>query len=561
MHAFNELALLNEIEITKKPETPPPLKKPMMKKPNSIAQFNTKELTVKIGEKVVNPGDMIQHKNGTVYVKKLKCRVCNYRAAWESEMVRHEHRVHGLEEKRSGPKLSRPIPNLIPIQNKPTGSQPGSPGPPQNLPPPQHHLMQQQARPVNQAKPVMHQIPPSHPHFQHNMNRHPFMSQHHLPPHFSQTHNLPQYPQHLPSRFAQPKHVAQKVAKRPYSINHSPQKPIPPKPSLPPPPILKIPTPTKVRNANSSPTNTAPDKTMTEKDLNDICAKSCPNSSLKDFASLMGGDEAFNHNADIKLREIAKHKQEKDHQEMMVSENQEVIEDGTKSPEGMKKKNSSFFDQLKEKFGAGESCNLICNLCGHESKCLSESLRHQKTHNIQASGNVLGSNAVFSGADLSSTRCQYCRQRCKTSADLVVHLKSCAEANKNSSELQSVDDEDDDFDDRGETDGDKIFDEGEGEEDCKSDEGYDESEGTNPPHPMENKVFVWTNLANGEEDGLDDEYECGSQSPSSDCVFGIETSPGIGAVTSKNKVTESAQTTPTKEIKPKPDNSVKKVLN
>lgn len=552
MHAFNELALLNEIEITKNPDNPSPLKKPMMKRPNSIAQFNAKELTVKIGEKVVNPGDVIQHKNGTVYVKKLKCRVCNYRAAWESEMMRHEQRVHGIDEKKNGQKPARPIPNLIPIQNKiPGGQQSQAPPPP---PPPPLPLLQHQPRPMLQPKPVMHQM--HHPHFQQNMTRNPFLPQH-LQHQYPQTHNLPpQYPQHLPSRFAQPKNV-QKMNKKAFHMNHSPQKQMPHKPSPPPPAILKIPTPTKMRNSNTPPTNVTPDKTMTEKDLNDICAKSCPNSSLKDFASLMGGDEAFRpDDGTNKLKEIGT--PEKD----ACNENQSM-EEGPKSPEAMKKKNSSFFDQMKEKFGAGESCNLVCNLCGHESKCLSESLRHQKTHNIQSSGNSNCGSTVFSGADLSSTRCQYCRQRCKTSADLLVHLKSCAEANKNSSELQNVDDEEEEYDERGETDGDRNCDEG--EEDCKSEEGYDDSEDANPPHPMENKVFVWTNLANGDEDGLDDEYECGSQSPNSDCVFGIETAPGIGAVTSKPKAADGSQgsatgqVTLTKETKPKPDNSVKKV--
>lgn len=553
MHAFNELALLNEIEITKNPDNPPPLKKPMMKRPNSIAQFNAKELTVKIGEKVVNPGDVIQHKNGTVYVKKLKCRVCNYRAAWESEMMRHEQRVHGLDEKKTAQKPARPIPNLIPIQNKAPGSQQGSPIPP---PPPPLPILHQQPRPMHQhPKPAMHQMP-HHPHFQQNLSRHPFLPQH-LQPQFPQTHNLPpQYPQHLPSRFAQPKNVIQKMNKKQFHMNHSPPKLMPPKPSPPPPPILKIPTPTKIRNTNTPPTNVTPDKTMTEKDLNDICAKSCPNSSLKDFASLMGGDEAFKPDeAPNKQKEISQH--EKD----IENENQ-PIEDGTKSPEAMKKKNSSFFDQLKEKFGDGESCNLICNSCGHESKCLSESLRHQKTHNIQASGNTGSAGTIFSGADLSSTRCQYCRQRCKTSADLLVHLKSCAEANKNSSEVPNVEDDEEEYDERG--DGDRNCEEG--EEDCKSEEGYDDSEEANPPHPMENKVFVWTNMANGEEDGLDDEYECGSQSPNSDCVFGIETAPGIGAVTSKSKADSlsqgkdvTGQITPTKEPKQKSDNAVKKV--
>uniref|UniRef100_A0A1B6M9Q0 C2H2-type domain-containing protein n=1 Tax=Graphocephala atropunctata TaxID=36148 RepID=A0A1B6M9Q0_9HEMI len=570
MHAFSELSMLNEIEITKKPDNSPHLlRKPIMKKPKAIAQFNAKELTVRIGEKVVNPGDVIQHKNGTVYVKKLKCRVCNYRAAWESEMTRHEQRVHGFDDKKGIMKPARPIPNLIPIQNKPSGQGPTPPPPPAlSIPPPPPPLpLMPPSRPMMHQKPMMHQPHPlqPHPHFQQSMNRHPFLSQHPAMHQF-QTHNLPpQYPQ-IPSRFAQPKNIMQKM-KRPFPGSNQMPKPIQPRPSpppLPPPPILKIPTPTKVRNASTPPATSSPDKAMTEKDLNDICAKSCPTSALKDFASLMGGDEAFKpdgnstpHQGDPGMY-VSKNDQNHD----SVNENHS-IDDGPKSPEAMKKKNS-FFDELKEKFGAGESCNLVCNLCGHESKCLSESLRHQKIHNVQPHGNSSVLGTIFSGADLSSTRCQYCRQRCKTSADLLVHLKSCTEANKSTPETINIDDDDEREEYGGEMDGERMeFDDNEGEEDYKYEDGEEDPDGLNPPHPMENKVFVWTNLANGEEDGLDDEYDCGSQSPNSDCVFGIETAPGIGAVTSKNKAAThgniTGQIVQPKEAKPKPDNSVKKV--
>lgn len=57
--------------------------------------------------------------------------------------------------------------------------------------------------------------------------------------------------------------------------------------------------------------------------------------------------------------------------------------------QGFKKKNASFFDKLKEKLlvgsGAtgGEACDLTC-WCGHESKCLSEQMRHQKLHAASA---------------------------------------------------------------------------------------------------------------------------------------------------------------------------------
>lgn len=557
MHSFNELSFLNEIEITKKPENPPPLRKPGLKKSNSYAQFSTKELTMQMGEKLVSPNDILQQKNGTVYVKKLKCRVCNYRSAWESEMVRHEQRVHGVGLPEDKKTQKRPIPNLIPIQGKPSAPPPPPPGPPLHHPPP-HHLMAQQPRPMmpqqkqmmhHQYHPNMNRYPFPPPHIQHQMN----LAMSHTP----QTHNLPpSYAQQLPSRFAQPKNIMQKLKRPPYPMGeHLPQKQLPPKPSPPPPPILKIPTPTKSRTQSNPPsTNTSPDKTMTDKDLNDICAKSCPTSSLKDFASLMGGDvyRPERENPVLKEDNLDVITVKSDKSQDSISEN---LEDGPKSPEGMKKKNS-FFDQLKEKFVAGESCNLICSICGHESKCLSESLRHQKTHKGLESS--LGSGAMFSNADLSSTRCQYCRQRCKTSSDLLVHLKNCAEANKALPDTINLDDDEgEDFAGEGEK---MDFEEGEGEEEYRSEEGFEEGDGQNP-HPMENKVFVWNNMANGDEDGLDDEYDCGSQSPHSDCVFGVETAPGIGAVTSKNKsaLAASSETNPPEPPKPKPDNSVKKV--
>lgn len=576
MQAFTDLSMLNEIEVTKKPDNPPPLRKPNMKKPKLMAQFSSRELTMKVGQKVVKPGDVIQQKNGNMYIKKLKCRACNYRAAWESEMTRHELRVHGLDEKKCNQKPARPIPNLIPIQNKPGAPQGPPPPPPPTvlpLPRPSLPLMHQQSRAMMQQKQLMHQMP-THPHFQQNqqnMNRHPFLPQH-MQHQFNmsmsatpQTHNLPpHYPQQLPSRFAQPKNVMPKM-KSQYPMSNHHQKPVHSKPS-PPPPILKIPTPTKVRTPTSSPAVSSPDKTMTEKDLNDICAKSCPTSSLKDFASLMGGDEAFKSEGEkiSPLKFSSNLVTEKN--EVSVGETQ-AAEEGPKSPEAMKKKNS-FFDELKAKFKTGESCNLLCNQCGHESKCLSESLRHQKIHRIQNLGNPSVGGTVFSNADLSSTRCQYCRQRCKTSADLLVHLKTCPEANRVASDPLNIDDGDEEGElgELGEIGRERMEvedNEGEEEQEDKSEEGFEDPEGLNP-HPMENKVFVWTNLANGEEDGLDNEYECGSQSPSSDCVFGIETAPGIGAVTSTNKAASHGNTigqaVQSKEVKQKVDNAVKKVI-
>lgn len=486
---LSSLRRLEELEVTPKPPLQSqtssqqpfqPLhqsKNIMMKKPKTVAHFNAKELTVKLGEKVVKPGDVLQHKNGTVYVKKIKCRVCNYRAAWESEMVRHELRVHGLEEKKKAP---RPIPNLIPIQSSGGSGTPGG---------------------TNTSG----------------------------PPVASGGGNSG---------------GGGGVSSSGGGTNTGGSTTSKP----PPPPILKIPNLVKGRSAH-----TTPEKAMSEKDLNDICAKSCPNSSLKDFASLIGDEEAFKNSHDSVPLPIGSKSAFPDKNRLSSPEHS--LE--TKSlPDGFKKKNASFFDKLKEKLmtGAGESCNLVCNWCGHESKCLSESVRHKKLHETKPAGSASPSsgNSVISGAELSSTRCQHCRQRCKTSADLVVHLKSCVEAMKKTEHADDEDEEEEEEDD-------KIMDVDENREEIKSEDGLEENgDGQKPPHPMENKVFVWTNMGSNDDDSR-------SKSPQSDecSVVGIETAPGIGAVTSKSKAASHGNLTGNilgqKVMKMKGDHSVKKV--
>lgn len=455
----------------------------------------------------IHPDDIIHHKNGNVYIKNLKCRMCNYKAAWEGEMARHESKAHGIHRpiaaKQTLKKVSRPVPNLIPIQNK--------------------------------------VIPPA-------------------------------------------------SAK-----------------SLP---ILRIPTVRgraatsllKPQQLQASP----PESGLSERDLNEICAKSCPNSSLKDFASLIGGEDAFKLPDDEVNDGVPKKTSPKRGEEKCFDEDEIVHSDmqsetkpdilSSRTNVSFKKKNASFFDKLKEKLlvGAGESCNLVCACCGHESKCLSELARHQKlhssprNHSSDGSGINGGSGVVLaSGAELSSTRCQHCRQRCKTSSDLVMHLQSCLEANKknltgsSSSPLPTTEianakegkvaDVEGEEEEEEEEEGEDDEEEEEEEEDEKKEVEVDE------PHPMENKVFVWNNLPQpveleSEEDHQlqsetqqqrqlqqqqkqqqqkqepplqqilvshqqdDDSHEASvhSKSPISEgSLVGIETAPGYGAVTSK----------------------------
>ena len=50
----------------------------------------------------VHPDDLIQ-KNGRVYLKNLKCSQCSFKAVWESELARHEAKVHGFTTDKEQP--------------------------------------------------------------------------------------------------------------------------------------------------------------------------------------------------------------------------------------------------------------------------------------------------------------------------------------------------------------------------------------------------------------------------------------------------------------------------
>lgn len=134
-----------------------------------------------------------------------------------------------------------------------------------------------------------------------------------------------------------------------------------------------------------------------------------------------------------------------------------------------RKKNESFFDKLKERLltETGEEGSLICKNCGFESKCLSEHSVHEK--NCTAQQNRTATNTLL--PSLSSTRCQNCRHRCKSSADLLIHMKTCRKSEKMDNEVTI-----------------KI----------KSQDNNDEfapaQEREIEPHPMENVVFVWNNI-------------------------------------------------------------------
>jgi hypothetical protein len=145
-----------------------------------------------------------------------------------------------------------------------------------------------------------------------------------------------------------------------------------------------------------------------------------------------------------------------------------------------------------------------------------------------------------------SNRCKYCRQRCKSSADLTAHLQKCSEAQQSSNE----DPDEPKF----------MIQDSDNSEEAPVDD-------PNEPHPMENIVFVWNKLLqqsqmqNGKSDaeanqsvndsGDDDDAGSSSASPNkrNEIYFGIETASGYGEVT---------QTLPTED--PIPGATMKKVF-
>ncbi|KAL3282048.1 hypothetical protein HHI36_005249 [Cryptolaemus montrouzieri] len=249
------------------------------------------------------------------------------------------------------------------------------------------------------------------------------------------------------------------------------QRPIP---NLIPIPMHKIHRPNPPEN---------PEPVMSQKDFNEICAKST-NSALKDFASLMDGENIFN------LKNSSPNSSRVPDLIPASLLSSTPKNDVTSS---FKQKNASFFDQLKEKLITGCSdVNLTCKYCGHQSKCLSEQVKHQKLCGTQTN-QVINHTNVF----IRSSRCQYCRQRCKSSVDLYNHLQTCLEAQKTLNKL--ADQEKDMYNEELEI---KIeptplvIKEEVKEEylNTKQEIKKESDEYETKTHPMENRVFVWNNI-------------------------------------------------------------------
>ncbi|KAB7500836.1 RE1-silencing transcription factor [Armadillidium nasatum] len=157
---------------------------------------------------------------------------------------------------------------------------------------------------------------------------------------------------------------------------------------------------------------------------------------IADYASDKSDNFEYNEEFPIDNSEALNDQQIKSGEEEEEDEDEEEEEEPSSKDSTPAKKKSSFFDKLQEKLSTSNVQNLVCQFCGHESKCLSESVRHQKLH--------LSVKNVYATPSLS-TRCQFCRHRCKTTDDLMNHLKSCPEARKNQISDNMTGDINDDF--------------------------------------------------------------------------------------------------------------------
>lgn len=224
----------------------------------------------------------------------------------------------------------------------------------------------------------------------------------------------------------------------------------------------------------------------------------------------------------------------------------------TSSSESSRRKNGNFFD----KFIAGnrvEGTNLTCT-CGRQSKCLSEMIIHQKQCQLHRELSPVNLSITNSG----STRCQHCRHRCKSSADLFIHMQHCMEAPHSASNGDS----NESHSNYGSADKIDIS------EDYIDEIGDDDSD--SEPHPMENRVFVWNrrpqpNIENSsckirggsdasstatKQDDDHDDSETNEESYKHDDVsyYGVETAPGYGEVTKKLNGDDEIVSPPLKKV-------------
>lgn len=123
-----------------------------------------------------------------------------------------------------------------------------------------------------------------------------------------------------------------------------------------------------------------------------------------------------------------------------------------------------------------------------------------------------------------STRCQYCRHRCKSSVDLLNHLKICSEANSRCDSLS-------------------------GDSCAGSRVMMGDTSASEMQHPMENRVFIWNKLPRNQQEGGGSQSSEGNRQHASsgnsssnaggsllsanndeNSYYGVETAPGYGEV-------------------------------
>uniref|UniRef100_T1HAD8 C2H2-type domain-containing protein n=1 Tax=Rhodnius prolixus TaxID=13249 RepID=T1HAD8_RHOPR len=277
-------------------------------------------------------------------------------------------------------------------------------------------------------------------------------------------------------------------------------------------------------------------------------AKENVNSSLKDFASKISNDQP-----DSKCTEGSN----------------DIPADLTskKVPDAFKKKNASFFDKLKEKLmtSASES-NLTCSYCGYEAKCLSEHMKHQRTHMLGTENGGGDSEESSRGSNsqnaeivdqLSSTRCQHCRTRFKTNASLLQHLPTCLANQTNLPATIKIEDEDPEEDEHQDED----------DDDDDDDDHLGLNDNPDDFNSLENKVFIWNTVngenglnGNGGEFGENDKASPGKLTQDElnahkdlldKSLLGVEVKPGYGII---------ARTLEEKQRAASKDLSVKKVF-
>lgn len=213
------------------------------------------------------------------------------------------------------------------------------------------------------------------------------------------------------------------------------------------------------------------------------------------------------------------------------------------------KKKSSFFDVLRKKLIEGnatgsEDKNLVCK-CSYEAKTLSDLIIHQKMCGKRELG--------FGSAALSSTRCQFCRVRFKTSADLLSHMQKCALGAQAMIEC---------LDSSSEANGDEKM---TAMDDDMSDEAIIDN--PNERHPMENRVFVWNQMSSKREPSdTNDTSDKNDDSDDNNLVvnedddlpetptltdseyMGVESAPGYGEITKKVEVGDELSHTAMKKV-------------